>query len=335
MIATKATYVRVTLGIGLVVATLGLAAAIVALPAILYPVSDGLSVDTTRLTDKEKLEFLNSTLQQQSSFRAALVQIAAGMAVVSGAALAWRQYVHTRREAIRQAREKREDFHLDLFSEALKSLSADEPGHRIGGVYALGRLAEISYSHRSACADVLSTFIRTNSPWPPSPARPEEPEIMLANKGRSLRDYAPDVQTALTLLGKHTYRWHQVDYIRLRHRDLRKANLSDGHYEGVAFTETRLDGAWLERANFNGASFRGASLVNANLRGANLENCNLRAVDFTGADLEGVNMLDAKFDAETKWPNGFSVQNAIYNGAVEVATSAPATSADPVGVEET
>jgi hypothetical protein len=75
---------------------------------------------------------------------------------------------------------------------------------------------------------------------------------MLANRGRFLRDYAPDVQTALTVLGKHTYRWHQVDYIRLRHWDLRKANLSDGHYEGVAFTETRLDGAWMEKANSTG-----------------------------------------------------------------------------------
>jgi len=272
---TASIRLRVLLGVGLIVVIVSLAAVIVALPAVLYPGMSEFSVDPAKLTDKEKLDVLNSTLQQQSSFRAVLVQIIAGLAVVSGAALAWWQYVHTRREAVRQEQEKREDFHLNLFSEALKSLGADAPGLRIGGVYALGRLAEMSSSHRSACADVLSTLIRTKSPWPPSSSRPDESEIMLAETGRSLRDYDPDVQTALTVLGKHTYLWHQVDYIRLRHLDLRKANLSDGHYEGAAFTETRLDGGWLKGADFNGASFRGASLVNVNLHGANLDNCNL------------------------------------------------------------
>jgi hypothetical protein len=148
-----------------------------------------------------------------------------------------------------------------------------------------------------------------------------------------LRDYDPDAQTALAVIGKHTYLWHQVDYIRLRHLDLRKANLSGGHYEGAAFTETRLDGGWLEYADFNGASFRGASLVNANLRGANLDNCNLRDVDLTGADLEGVSMQGARFDARTQWPQGFSVQHAVSRGAVEVPSSAT-TSTGPVGVAE-
>jgi uncharacterized protein YjbI with pentapeptide repeats len=157
---------------------------------------------------------------------------------------------------------------------------------------------------------------------------------MLAETGRSLRDYDPDVQTALTVLGKHTYLWHQVDYIRLRHLDLRKANLSDGHYQGVAFTETRLDGGWLERADFNGASFRGATLVNANLQGANLDNCNLRDADFTGAAIDGVSMQGARFDARTRWPHGFSAQRAISSGALEVPASAAATSAGPVGVAE-
>ncbi|TCO59390.1 pentapeptide repeat-containing protein [Actinocrispum wychmicini] len=325
---------RILLGVGLIIAILILTAVIVSLPAMVYPVTGELSVNPARLTDKEKIDVLNGTLQLQSSFRAVLIQIVAGLAVVSAAALAWRQYLHTRREAVRQRQEKRQDFHLNLFGEALESLGADAPGLRIGGIYALSRLAEISSSYRSACADVLSTFIRTKSPWPPSSPRPGESEIMLAETGRSLRDYDPDVQTALTVLGKHTYIWHQVDYIRLRHLDLRRANLSDGHYEGVSFAETHLDGGWLKRADFNGAAFRGASLVNANLADAKLDNCNLRDVDLTGATLDGVSMRGAVFDAGTRWPHGFSARTAISNGAVEVPLSASAGSAGPIGVTD-
>jgi hypothetical protein len=175
---------RVLVGVGVVVALLGLAVAVVILPVVLYPVTGDFSVDPARLTEKEKLDVLHSTLQQQSGLRAVLVQIVAGLTLVSGAALAWRQYALTRREAVRLEQEKREDFHLDLFSEALKSLGADAPGLRIGGVYALGRLAEMSSSHRSACVDVLSTFVRTRRPWPPTPPRPDESTIMVAEAGR-------------------------------------------------------------------------------------------------------------------------------------------------------
>jgi hypothetical protein len=124
---------RVLVGTGLMVVLLGLAAVVVLLPVVQYPVAGDFSVDPARLTEKEKLDLLNSTLQQQGAFRAVLVQIIAGLTLVSGVVLAWRQYVLTRREAVRREQEKREDFHLDLFSEALKSLGADAPGLRIGG----------------------------------------------------------------------------------------------------------------------------------------------------------------------------------------------------------
>lgn len=322
---------RILLGLLLAAVAASLVAVAAFLPAILYPAPDASSIDTAQMSGKDKLDLLNSALQQQNAFRSTLVQSIIGLGALSGAMLAWRQYGHMKADAVRREHEKREDFHLDLFGAALENLGADAPGLRAGGIYALARLAEMSSSHRQACADVLSTFVRTRSPWPPSPSRPEESRVMLAETGRSLRDYDPDVQTALTLLGQHTYKWHQVR-LRLRHLDLRKANLSGGHYEGAAFTETRLDGAWLRDADFNGASFRGTSLVNADLRGANLDRCNVRDTDFTGANLDGTTMRGATFDSRTRWPQGLSAQTALAAGAVEVPRTAPATSAIPEGV---
>lgn len=85
------------------------ATAIIFLPDVLYPMS--VTVDTAKLTEKEKLDALNGMLQQRSSLRAMLLQGFAGLAVASGAVLAWRQFIHTRREALLQQQEKQEAFY--------------------------------------------------------------------------------------------------------------------------------------------------------------------------------------------------------------------------------
>ena len=196
----------------------------------------------------------------------------------------------------------------------------------MGGVYALARLAEVSEAHRRASAEVLNAFIRERCPWPPKPTRPDETAALEAETGRSLRQYDPDVQVAITLLGQQTSQWHHIDRLRFPNLDLRKVTLKDGHFEDAVFTESHLTGAWMRRAKLSGASFRGATLINANLEGAVLVKCNMRgaaldeciinATDFTDAQLDGATMMNAKFDEDTKWPVGFTQDDAISKGAV-------------------
>jgi uncharacterized protein YjbI with pentapeptide repeats len=64
------------------------------------------------------------------------------------------------------------------------------------------------------------------------------------------------------------------------------------------------------------ADLRGAYLWGANLRGADL-----RGADLGGADLGGANLGDAKYNAETKWPDGF---DAAGSGA-QLVTQGPAS----------
>ena len=84
------------------------------------------------------------------------------------------------------------------------------------------------------------------------------------------------------------------------------ANLSDAD----------LSGCDLEGADLRGAVLEGTRLVGANLRGAKLcrdalgGTTNLRGADLTDANLDAAELVGAEYDAQTKFPSGFSPQKA-------------------------
>lgn len=106
----------------------------------------------------------------------------------------------------------------------------DNADVRLGGVYSLGMLAEESIVHRQAVGDVLSSFVRNHSPWPPDPSSPRPGMDNAESQLAELRVYAPDVQAAMTTLGKHTAPWYDVDGLRFRYCDLRRVNLSGSQF---------------------------------------------------------------------------------------------------------
>ena len=86
---------------------------------LLYPPLSDDTLNNLSLSGKEKLDAQFSQKQLQGTARTAFVQVLGGLAVVSGAMLAWRQFQHVRLDSKRHADEKRDDFHLDLFAESL------------------------------------------------------------------------------------------------------------------------------------------------------------------------------------------------------------------------
>ena len=54
-----------------------------------------------------------------------------------------------------------------------------------------------------------------------------------------------------------------------------------------------------------GGNFVRANLTGANLRDANFSRVNLGEANLTGADLTGTDFTDARFNSQTKWPEGF------------------------------
>ena len=120
----------------------------------------------------------------------------------------------------------------DRYTKAIEQLGADKLDVRIGGIYALERVARDSAKDHPTVMAVLTAFVREHSrePWPtPDSGAQEGP--------RSTR---PDVQAAVTVVGRRDTR-HDIPF---QHIDLTGADLGGA----------RLIGAILERANLKGAN---------------------------------------------------------------------------------
>ncbi len=154
---------------------------------------------------------------------------------------------------------------------------------RLGGIYALNRIAADWPKDYWPITDVLTAYVRHNAAWSAAAPAASPP--------------ATDIQAVLTVLGASNppggfNAWDKLD---LRNTDLRGAEFWDAHLEWTDFWGTHLEGA----------QFWGAVLSNAKLDHANLTGANLRGARLDGASLWETTLAGAIFDAATVWPSGF------------------------------
>jgi uncharacterized protein YjbI with pentapeptide repeats len=106
--------------------------------------------------------------------------------------------------------------------------------------------------------------------------------------------------------------------------DLTGANLTSTDLRDAALSGTRFDGANLRGANLGSADMEAVFLPNADLRGATLSGSDMNSARLTGADLRGADLrrttdlgtgdlTGARYNAQTRWPQGF---NPVKAGAV-------------------
>jgi uncharacterized protein YjbI with pentapeptide repeats len=150
----------------------------------------------------------------------------------------------------------------DRYTKAIEQLGSDKLDVRIGGIYALERVARDSFTDHPTVMEVLTAFIREHSrePWPPSDPGGQERE-------RSTR---PDIQAAVTVVGR-----------RERQRDLpeRRIDLTRAVLAGAVLPYANLDRALLAAADLSGAVLIGANLAYAYLDRAVLTGANLTYAD--------------------------------------------------------
>ena len=113
---------------------------------------------------------------------------------------------------------------------------------------------------------------------------------------------------------------HRADLIKadlrgadLIHADLRGANLSGATLSGATLSQAYLNGAKLVRANLSGAT-----LIQADLSYTKLVRAKLVRADLSRADLSEADLSKAKYDDNTKWPDGF---DPVAAGAILVTES--------------
>ena len=259
-----------------------------------------------------------------------LVQILTAIVVLVG--LYWTsRRVLAAEETVRVAQNNvrvAEEGHItDRFTKAIAQLGDDKMAIRLGGIYALERIAKDSEKDHGPIMEVLTAYVREKAP-----RQEEDPQTAPA-------PLPTDMQAILTVIGRRetTGKNRGTDPLDLSHTrlvganlyeaDLRGANLYEADLRGANLTRailggvplppeappdpdapllspTNLDGIYppqpvhpsavnLSGANLSGANLSGASLTWATLRDANLSGASLRAANLTWAVLMGVNLAKA------------------------------------------
>jgi uncharacterized protein YjbI with pentapeptide repeats len=92
--------------------------------------------------------------------------------------------------------------------------------------------------------------------------------------------------------------------------DLQRADLSQANLSFTILNGANLSKANLQQTNLSGADLNWTNLTGTNLRGANLREAALGWADLSQADLEEASFENTKYNAQTKWPEDFSPEEA-------------------------
>jgi hypothetical protein len=206
---------------------------------------------------------LKDYLTLKNAIRQTLAQILGGAFILAG--------LYFTAETLLTAREGQI---TERYTKAIDHLGEHGEGKwamRLGGIYALERIARDSEKDHWPIMEILTTYVRYNAAW-----------NHLSEENKSQNDFAPppDIQAIMTVLGRRTRTYQQGEdhSLELMLTNLRNAKLINAHLEGAIL-------AW--------AHLEGANLLGAHLNGANLLGAHLERAYFEGTDLKGASLKDA------------------------------------------
>jgi hypothetical protein len=173
----------------------------------------------------------------------------------------------------------------ERYTRAIDQLGSDKLDVRIGGIFALERIALDSARDHPTIMEVLTAFVREHS----REQRPLAEPVAGAPERTRMR---PDVQEALTVIGRRdaSRDSRQIGLVR---SNLSGCYLKGADLAGATFFEADLTGAILAEANVSEAVFRNAKLLHAILILADLTRANLLQADLCGADLTSAKLVGA------------------------------------------
>jgi Pentapeptide repeats (8 copies) len=248
-----------------------------------------------------------------NDIRTTLLQGLGGAALLVGAYFTWRQ-VQVAREG--QLTER--------FTTAVGQLSNRSVDVRLGGIYALERIAIDSERDRQTTYEVLCAYVRQHAPVrsPDSLPTPDDRRggaaglaakrelAWEAGQRPPLRVRDADIQAAMSVLGRRLrvpgHQQLELSRVALQRASLRQARLAgaDLHYSDLSAAD--LSGADLQLADLTGIRLAAAVLISANLHQADLrtailwhvrlDDADLRGTDLAGADLSGAHLPRARLE---------------------------------------
>jgi hypothetical protein len=188
----------------------------------------------------------------ENEARRTIAQILLGGLVLVGLYFTWRRV----RAADQTVDVTREQQITERFTRSVEQLGSDKLAIRLGGIYALERIAKDSAKDHWQVMEVLTAYVRENARW----------EGELDEHGVPVPDDAghhrvpTDIQAILTVLGRRdSTREIEVQRLDLTYTDLRDAELGSYHLERVIFRDAHLQEAYLVESYFRWGGLGGCA----------------------------------------------------------------------------
>jgi len=246
---------------------------------------------------------VENQFDRENEARKTLAQIIGGVLLLAGLY-----------SSVRTLDLQREGQVTERFTKAIDQLGAMQPGGaiskngepkinlevRLGGIYALERIASDSPKDEWTIMEVLTAYVRENAAKTDEVREPPDEQLPRPRA---------DIQAILTVIGRRNtssewpvpaFQLYEHLFVERSHiLDLRNTGLRGADLSIADFHRANLHGANLRRADFYSADLRGADLGETDLRGANfletdLFGADLSAANLRGADLRVANLQDAK-----------------------------------------
>jgi hypothetical protein len=251
--------------------------------------------DFNSLDASAKAQIENDLIAAENNARATLAQIIGGAVLLFGLYFTWKT-VKIGNENLKVGQDNlritEEGKLTERFSKAVELLGSENLELRLGGIYALERIARDSQKDHWTVMEVLTAFVRERSIMT-TPPEPAPPDPSLTEKSSTSQESKPqqevinvvttDIQAALTVIGRR--KWSEQETAR---------QCLD--FSIAALQRADLSWAMLKRANFRGADLTGADLTGADLREAILFGTDLTGANLTGARLGRARLLLATMD---------------------------------------
>jgi uncharacterized protein YjbI with pentapeptide repeats len=248
----------------------------------------------------------------------AIISGAGTVSTIIGGVFLYLNYVEARRKNSTDAKLAESRLITERFSKAIEYLGNEKLHVRLGGIYSLERISQDSDRDYWTVIEVLSTFIRTNSPLLENLSTTPDLQTEITEKETVTLNIPinPDIQAALIIIARRDESNDQEKEVDLRKIDLcqselTKAKLNKVNFSGSKLFHINLSGGELIHAKFCGSritliNFSKADLTNADfkftkLSQSNFENAVLKKADFrhaiflNGNALKNADLRDCNF----------------------------------------
>jgi hypothetical protein len=266
-------FLRVALAVAAMCAALG----IVAMVAFEVP---RLERKIVRLPDEK------DRISGETELLKTLIQLAGGAVVITGLYFTSRTLYVSQQGQI-----------TDRFNKAIEHLGSEMPAVRLGGIYALARIAADSSRDAVTIVEIFASYLRDTTASVDT----------AVNTAMS----SAETRAMFTLLG--TAEWARGTPI-----DLRGCHFAGLQIVGVDLQKSLLDDAVFRECRLPGARFDGGSLAGTDFSGCYLRECSFRGCNVTVAQFPDTSLRKADFSGATVFAANFdaaSLLGANFDGA--------------------